>query len=124
MITFLAHAERLMIDEWLEILVRARELGVQRLAAVRRLRDTIAMNEPTVVGMLANTRIAAIAHALEQELREQDGEAVGVAHFATAVVVQLTAASYAIERCNELSTADVAQLYAPFETCVPLAMLG
>jgi hypothetical protein len=30
-ITFLAHAERPTVDEWLEILARARELRVQRL---------------------------------------------------------------------------------------------
>jgi hypothetical protein len=40
-ITFLAHAEWVTIDEQLEILQRARELHAQRLQAVRRLRDTM-----------------------------------------------------------------------------------
>ena len=91
---------------------------------MRRLRDTIAMTAPTVVGMMANTRIAAIAHTLEQELREQDRERAGVVRFATAVVSQLTTAAYAIERCHELRAADVALLYAPFEPCIPLATLS
>lgn len=44
--------------------------------------------------------------------------------FAGAVVTQLTAAAYAIERCNELGARDVVQLYAPFEFMIPLASLG
>jgi hypothetical protein len=36
-ITFLAHAERLTVAEWREILAHARELRAQRLPAVRRL---------------------------------------------------------------------------------------
>jgi hypothetical protein len=77
-ITFLAHAERLTIEEWLEILTSARELRAQRLPAVRRLRDTIGLTEPSVIGLMANERIAAIALTLEQELHEQGGEAAGV----------------------------------------------
>lgn len=53
MITFLARAEQLMVDEWLQILQRARELRVQRLPAVRRLRDTIALDEPSMIGRIA-----------------------------------------------------------------------
>ena len=123
-VTFLAHAEQLTIDEWLEILERARELRGQRLPAVWRLRDTIALDEPSVIGIIATERIAAIAWTVEQELREQDREAAGVVRFATAVSTQLTAASYAIERCNELGAVDVAQLYAPFERIIPLESLG
>jgi len=61
---------------------------------------------------------------LEQELRAQSTEVAGVVRFAQAVVAQLTAASYAIERCNELAAADVAQLYAPFERFIRWAELG
>jgi hypothetical protein len=123
-ITFLAHAERLTVPEWLAILERARELRTQRLPAVRRLRDTIALDEPTVIGVIANERIAEIARTIEQELREQEREPVGIVRFAGAVVTQLTAAAYAIERCQELGAADVAQLYAPFELVIPRASLG
>lgn len=123
-ITFLACAERLTVAEWFEIIERARELRGQRLPAVRRLRDTIALDEPTVIGMLANGRIAAIAKTLEQELRDREREGPGLVRFATAMSTQLTAASYAIERSNELGAADVAHLYAPFESMLPLASLG
>jgi hypothetical protein len=123
-ITFLAHAERLTVSEWLEILARAREFRVQRLAAIRRLRDTIALDSPTIIGMLANERIAAIAHTLEQELRDPERDGDGIVRFATAVVTQLTAAAYGIERCHELGAADVAQLYSPFESCIPRTSLG
>jgi hypothetical protein len=74
--------------------------------------------------MIANTRIAAIAHTLEQELREQNCERAGVVRFATAVVTQLTTAVYGIEQSRKLGAADTAQPYAPFETCMPLATLG
>ena len=123
-ITFLANAERLTVAEWLEILKRARELRAKRLPALRRLRDVIALDEPTVVGMIANERIATIERTLEQELRDEQRDAAGIVRFATAVVTQLTAATYAIERYNELSTAHVAQLYALFEPLIPLASLG
>jgi hypothetical protein len=123
-VTFLAHAEQLTIPEWLEILTRARELRLTRLPAVRRLRDAIALAEPSVIGMIANERISAIARTFEQELREEDREAAGVVRFASAVVSQLTAASYAIERREELGAADLAQLYAPFERYIALALLG
>ena len=123
-ISFLAHAERLTVEEWAEILATARELRERRLPAVRRLRDAIAMDEPSAIGLWANTRIAAIARALEQELRDEDREPAGVIRFAGAVVTQLTAASYAIERGDELGPSDVAQLYAPFEPLIPLTSLG
>lgn len=123
-ISFLAHAERLTVDEWLEILRRVRELRTQRLPAIRRLRDMIALNAPTAVGMLANERIAAITRTLGQELRQQDEEAVGVVRFWTAVVSQLTAAAYAIERSDELGAADLAQLYASFESCISFRLLA
>jgi hypothetical protein len=123
-ISFLANAERLTMDEWLQILERALELRAQRLPAVRRLRDTIAPDEPTVIGLIANERIAEIARTLEQELREQEREAAGVVRFVGAVVTQLTAAAYAIERCRALGAADLAQLYAPFASLIPLASLG
>jgi hypothetical protein len=123
-VTFLTHAERLTIDEWSEILASARALRAKRLPAVRRLRDAIAMDEPSVIGRISNERIAAIARTLEQELRVEDREAAGVVRFAGAVVTQLTASSYAIERRDELGAADMAQLYAPFESFIPLASLG
>jgi hypothetical protein len=41
-----------------------------------------------------------------------------------AIVTQLTATAYAIERCEELGAADVAQLYAPFEPLIPLVPMG
>jgi hypothetical protein len=123
-ISFLAHAELLTVDEWLEILERARELRVQRLPAVRRLRDTIALDEPTIVGMRATERIAAIARTLEQELREQDREALGAVRFASAVVTQLTAASYAIELSKQLGTGDVTHIYAPFEPLISFASIS
>lgn len=44
--------------------------------------------------------------------------------FTGAVVAQLTAASYAIERGDELGAGDVALLYAPFEPLIPFASLG
>jgi hypothetical protein len=94
-ITFVAHAERLTIEEWIVILASARGTRAVRLPALRRLRDTIAMDEPSVIGLIANERIAEIARTLEQQLREQDREAVSVVRFAGAVVTQLTAASYA-----------------------------
>jgi hypothetical protein len=81
------------------------------------------MNEPTVVGMIANTRIAAIAHTLEQEQREQDRERAGVVRFATAKVTQLTTAVYGSEQSDKLGAAGAAQLYAPFETCIPRAIV-
>jgi hypothetical protein len=65
-----------------------------------------------------------IARTLEQELRAQNRDVAGVVRFADAVVTELTAAAYAIERRGELGTADVAQLYAPFEMLVPLESLG
>jgi hypothetical protein len=80
--------------------------------------------EPSVIETMANERIAAIARTFEQELREQDREAAGVVRFAGVVVSQLTAAAYAIERCDELGAADIAQLYAPFEPFVSFATLG
>jgi hypothetical protein len=123
-ITFLAHAARLTVDEWLDILERARELRAQRLPTIRRLRDMIALEEPSVIGMLANTRIHTIARTLEQELRDQERDAAGVARFITAVVTQLTAAAYGIERCHELGHVDVTQLYLPFEWCIPRTSLG
>jgi len=55
---------------------------------------------------------------------KRTGKAAGVVRFAGAVVSQLTAASYAIERREELGAEDVAQLYAPFDPFVPLALLG
>jgi hypothetical protein len=118
--SFLTHAERLTIDEWAEILTSAHE----RLPAVRRLRDAIAMDEPSVIGSIANERIAAIVRTLEQELRDENREAAGVVRFAGAVATQLTASFYAIERRDELGTADVAQLYAPFEPVILLASVG
>lgn len=123
-VTFLTCAEQLTVGEWLEILERAREFRAQRLPAIRRLRDTIALAEPSVVGMLAIERIAVIAQTLEQELRDVERDGLGVVRFATAVVTQLTAASYAIERSVELEETDVAQLYAPFEVMIPLASLS
>jgi hypothetical protein len=123
-VTLLAHVERLTVDEWAEILTSAHERRAERLPAVRRLRDAIAMDEPSVIGMLANVRISTIARTLEQELRDEDREAAGVVRFAGAVVTQLTASSYAIERRGELGAADVVQLYAPFERVIPLASLG
>jgi hypothetical protein len=123
-VTFLAHAERLTVDEWTEILTSAHERRAARLPAVRRLRDAIAMDEPSVIGLIANVRIATIARTLEQELRDEDREAGGVVRFAGAVVTQLTASSYAIERRDELGATDVAQLYGPFEPVIPLASLG
>jgi hypothetical protein len=123
-VTFLAHAERLTVIEWLEILERARELRARRLPAVRRLHDTIALDEPTVIGMMANERIAAIARPLEQELREEGREAAGVLRFVTAAVTQLTVASHAIEWYEELGAADLERLYAPFESFIPIEQLG
>jgi hypothetical protein len=123
-ISFLAHAERLTVDEWAEILATARELCARRLPSLRRLRDAIAMDEPSAIGLLANQRIAVIARTLEQELRAQNRDVAGVVRFADAVVTELTAASYALERRDELGAADVAQLYAPFEAMVPLALMG
>jgi hypothetical protein len=122
-ITFLAHAERLTVDEWLDILERARELCAQRLPAVRRLRDKVALDAPTDIGMVVPERITAIARTLEQELRG-DGREAEVARFARGVLTQLTAASYAIERCKELRAGDLAQLYSPFERCIPITSLG
>jgi hypothetical protein len=46
-INFLTYAERLTICEWLQIVECARVLRTQRLPAVRRLRDTIALDVPT-----------------------------------------------------------------------------
>jgi hypothetical protein len=117
-ISFLAHADRLTNDEWLEILEGAHELRAQRLPAVRRLRDTIALDEPTIIGAIATERIAAIARTLEHELRALDREAADVMRFATAVVTQLTAAAYAIERSDELADADLALLYAPLASLI------
>lgn len=70
--------------------------------AVRRLRDAIALDEPSAIGLLANQRIAVIARTLEQELRAQNRDVAGVVRFADAVVTELTAASYPIERRGEL----------------------
>jgi hypothetical protein len=123
-ISFLAHAERLTVEERAEILATARELRARRLPAVRRLRDAIALDEPSAIGLLANTRIAAIARTLEQELRARDTDPAGAVRFAGAVITQLTATSYAIERRDELGAADAAQLHAPFEPFIPLASLG
>ena len=97
---------------------------MRRLPAVRRLRDAIAIDEPTAIGLPANQRIAIIARTLEQELRVQNRHVAGVVRFADAVVTELTATSYAIERRGELGAADVAKIYAPFETLIPLASLG
>jgi hypothetical protein len=77
-----------------------------------------------VIGLMTTERIAAIARTLEQELRDQDRQAAGVVRFASAVVCQLTAASYAIQRCDELGARDVGQLYAPFEMLIPLSSVG
>jgi len=123
-ISFLAHAEQLTIEEWAGILATARDLRARRLPAVRRLRDAIALDEPSAIGLLANQRIPLIARTLEQELRAQNRDVAGVVRFADAVVTELTAISYAIERRGELGAADVAQLYAPFEAMIPLGRLG
>jgi hypothetical protein len=123
-LTFLACAEQLTAEEWTEIVTTARELRAERLPAVRRLRDAIAFDEPRSIAMLANALIAVIAHTLEQELRDEDREAIGVVQFAGTVVIQLTTASNAIELCNELGAVNVAQLHAPFETMIPLTSLG
>jgi hypothetical protein len=85
-ISFLARPERLTIDEWLEILERARERRPNLLPAVRRLRDSIALDELSVLGMMANERIAAIARTFVQELRKQKREAAGVVRFAGEVI--------------------------------------
>jgi hypothetical protein len=50
------------------ILECARDLRVKRLPAIRRLRDTIAPNEPSVIGLIAAERITATARTFEQEL--------------------------------------------------------
>ncbi len=84
--------------------------------AVRRLRDAVGSDEPSAIELLANQRIAAIARTLEQELLAQDTDVAGVGRFAGAIVTQLSATSYAIERRDELGAADAAQLYAPFPT--------
>lgn len=123
-VTFLAHAERLTVEEWAEILTTAHELRVRRLPALRRLRDAIALDDPSAIGLLANQRIAVIARTLEQELRAQNRDVGGVVRFADAVVTELTAATDALERRGELGAADVAQLYAPNEAMVPLALMG
>jgi hypothetical protein len=70
---------------------------LRRLPAARR-GDTIALDGAIVIGVLANTRIRRIARTLEQELRQHDRETAGVERFATAVITQLTAGFYAIER--------------------------
>jgi len=102
----------------------APELLAHRLPAVRRLRDRIRLDEPSVIGSIAEERIAAIARIDGQEPREQEREAAGVVRFDGAVVTQVTAAAYAIERCEKLGAADVAQLYAPFEPLIPLLPMG
>lgn len=96
----------------------------ERLPAVRRLRDTIAPDEPTALGLLANRQFARIARTLRQELRDQERESAGVLGFAGAVITQLTAPAYAIERSEDLGAGDVAQLYAPFEALIPLESLA
>lgn len=82
------------------------------------------MDEPSAIGLLANQRIAVIARTIERELRAQSSDVAGVVRLADAVVTELTATPYAIERRGELGAADVAQLYAPFEPLIPLASLG
>ena len=65
-----------------------------------------------------------IARTLEQELRARNRDVAGVVRFADAVVTELTATSYAIERRRELGASDVAQLYARFDRVIPLSPLG
>lgn len=115
-VTFLAHAERLTVEEWAEILANARERRKQRLPAIRRLRNMIATEEPSAIGLLANQRIAVFARTLDQELRIQRSDVAGVVRSADAVGTELTATSYAIERRGEFGAADVVQLFAPFES--------
>jgi hypothetical protein len=93
-VTFLANAERLTVEEWAGILESARELRARRLPAVRRLRDAIAADEPSAIGLLANQSIAVIARTLEQELRAQSRDVAGVVRFADALVTELAPHAY------------------------------